>query len=261
MFDIDFNKKICLQDPNNNQNDPLKYVWIDVCAVCICIALLLRNTKRFKSGLLVSPNPVLFIIRFWGGIFGILCIAIGFYFDRLTIGRFLIHKFRFLTEDFLFFLTFYYIGICLYTAVGGNGKSKIFNLWCGTNLFGSFVVTVGFWTIIAPAGIIVKGLHFNPVDLIGHFLNLVFTVAEYWYTPQIAFDNNILYIMITLLCSYTSVLYVLQKYHFVCWIPYGPLLTDMRFKFAVSLFIVGLFFLMKWCVSRKIQVADVKLTD
>lgn len=236
-----FNRKRC--------SNSLIYPTFDIITLIISLIYFFKEIKNVKPAKICSPNKYLQALRLVGCFMGILYLYMSFQWDNVPLGRFLIGKFRFLTEDFFIYLTLYYVCVTIYPYFYGYQGSRVLNILFCTNFFGAIFVTVGFWTILGPIAISVNG--FNKFDLLGHCFNFLFILLEYYLIPEIHMQDISLQLLKIMLCSYCLIMYLLERFGFICWIPYGPFLKNAYYK-TIFMILLGLGFSgVKKLVSRK----------
>lgn len=261
------NEDLCKNDPLNNYNTKLPNVIFDITLIIISLFLFLHRYKKIKSTKFFFSNSTnnnnnnnkLLYIRFFSAMLGCMILIRSYYIENVTFIRFIINQIRFLTQVFFIFMTLYYVSISIYYYIKKTNYSKVFNLLFGTVIFGSIFVSVGFWSIVILSKTIqsdyiwgeFSSYTFKFVDLNGHFLNLLIIMIESMFIPEIYIDICSIYLFIFLISCYTTCLFFLQMFQFICWIPYGPFLIYYKYKFIVFIYIIIIYICLKFMYFKQ----------
>jgi len=239
---LKLNHELCLEDPLQEDFE-VHHVWIDFTLIVVFLVLILKTYKSNHVFNMSSKNkPVLKVIRILGCLAGFVYFIVGYHVERCTFARFLISRTRFLTENFGLYFIFYYWSITFWELIGKDSSNRFFNVWFNSLVVGSTLVTLGFWFLVAPYGMMYLDVSLRWVDLMGHFVNLVWVLVEWKNLKNYKITSCSLYVVLFLVTCYSCLIWGFQKIEFMCWVPYGPILPSPIYRLVAIAGITGMYY-------------------
>ena len=248
---LELNHRLCLEDPLQDEFR-LKHILIDIILIFLFFTLTIKSSHKKKVFDMSSKNKVLLkIIRHLGASAGCIYIVIAYFIERCTFVRFILTRPRFLTENFVMYFTLYYVSISIWENLGKNPSNKFFNIWFNSLLIGTSLVTFGFWFLVMPYSWKYHGISPKPHDLLGHFFNLLWVIGELKFFSNHNIGMSSLFLVLFLISCYTCLIWFYQTIELICWVPYGPILTNTFYRLASIGGITGLYFVIEHFVFKK----------
>jgi len=247
---LKLNHELCLKDPLQEEFK-IHNVWIDFTLIIVFFACIVKTFRKTGVYNMSSKNKsILKGIRYFGAIAGLVYLIIAYYIERCTLARFIMSRPRFLTENFILYFAAYYVCISLWELSGRNPSNKFFNVWFNSLIIGTALVTLGFWFLVAPYGILYLDVRLRWVDLLGHFVNLIWVLIEWKNLSNHNISECSLFVVLFLISCYSCLIWFYQKIELMCWVPYGPILPNVWYRMAGILGIMGLYFVVRYLIKK-----------